>query len=434
MRINRLILKNYRCFENLDIALHNRLTVIVGTNGSGKTSVLEGATVALGTFFTAFDGIRELRIAKKDVRLKTYSMGETDDVQPQYPVEIYAEGETDGREISWKRSLQSEEGRTTRGDAQKMTAVSEDYRKRLRDGDRTLVLPLIAYYGTGRLWDYHREKKSDVFTESSKTKGYIDSLGGTANLKLMMSWFRKKTVQMAQKIEGKSFSELPVVYKAMEACFERMTGNSNVQIAYNLDTNELDCHYTDSIGQRVSIPVSQLSDGYKGIVSLVADMAYRMALLNPQFGENIIQKTDGIVLIDEVDLHLHPAWQHTILSVLTNIFPEIQFIVTTHAPAVISSVRSENLFILKDNQAVDAASQVYGKDVNTILKEIMGVTERNPQISELFMQFYELLDQKHFDEAERVLDEIDRERDYHDKEVASCRVKLSLEKIRGGQV
>ena len=117
MRINRLILKNYRCFENLDIALHNRLTVIVGTNGSGKTSVLEGATVALGTFFTAFDGIRELRIAKKDVRLKTYSMGETDDVQPQYPVEIYAEGETDGREISWKRSLQSEEGRTTRGDA-----------------------------------------------------------------------------------------------------------------------------------------------------------------------------------------------------------------------------------------------------------------------------------------------------------------------------
>ena len=198
MTIESINLKNYRCFEDIGINFHEKLTVIVGDNGSGKTSILEGAAVSLGTMFVGLDGRGSISINKKDARLKAYQMGESQDIQPQYPVEIMAAGGIDGSTITWKRSLNGENGSTTIKDARAMTDIAKNYQKRLRDGDTSLVLPMIAYYGTGRLWDYHREKKTDTFKDNTKTNGYIDSLDGTANIKLMMNWFKKKTIQTMQ--------------------------------------------------------------------------------------------------------------------------------------------------------------------------------------------------------------------------------------------
>ena len=434
MIIKSIGLKNYRCFEDIEIDFHEKLTVIVGDNGSGKTSILEGLAVSLGTMFIGLDGRVGVSINKKDARLKAYLMGAFEDVQPQYPVEITATGEIDGQKITWKRSLNGENGSTTVKDAKDMTDIAKGYQQRMRDGDTTLILPIIAYYGTGRLWDYHREKKTDTFKNSAKTNGYIDSLDGTANIKLMMNWFKKKTLQKIQRRseELKEFVELLVVYRAMKMCCERIIGYQGVDFGYNLDTNEIECYYINEDKLKMSIPLSQMSDGYKSTISLIADIAYRMAVLNPQMGIDVIDKTDGVILIDEVDLHLHPAWQHRILGDLQEIFPRVQFIVTTHAPAVISSAKSENLVILKDYEVIDADAEIYGNDVNSILKDIMGVSERNPVIASMFNKFYSLLNDGQYDEAEKILDEIDGQRDYHDKEVAADRVKLKLERIRGG--
>lgn len=435
MKIKKITLRNYKCFERIEVDFHDRLTVIVGNNGSGKSSILDGVAVSLGTMFTGLDGLSGMSISKKDARLKAYPMGETEDIQAQYPVEITAEGMIDTKNIIWTRSLNREGGSTTVKDAKQMLDVAKDYQSRLRNGDPDLILPVIAYYGTGRLWDYHREKKTDTFIKNTKTNGYIDSLDGTANIKLMMNWFRKKSVQMAQKsaIGFNSFLGLNVVYWAMANCFERITGYKDVKLLYNLDTNEIDCYYTNEDGFSMNIPLSQMSDGYKNTISLIADIAYRMATLNPQLGTSVLGKTDGVVLIDEVDLHLHPAWQHRILSDLQEIFPKVQFIVTTHAPAVISSAKSENLVILKDYEVLDANTEIYGNDINSILKGIMGVSDRNPAVAELFDEFYVLLNKGQYDDAEEILDKIDEQRAYHDKEVAANRVKLKLERIRGGK-
>ena len=435
MKIKKITLRNYKCFEKIEIDFHDRLTVIVGNNGSGKSSVLDGMAVSLGTMFTGFDGLNGVSINQKDARLKAYQMGESEDIQAQYPVEITAEGMIDTKEIVWTRSLNRKGGSTTVKDAKQMLDVVKEYQNRLRDGDSDLILPVIAYYGTGRLWDYHREKKADTFIKNTKTNGYIDSLDGTASIKLMMNWFRKKSVQMVQKsaVGFNSFLGLNVVYLAMANCFERITGYKDVKLLYNLDTNEIDCYYTNEEGFTMNIPLSQMSDGYKNTISLIADIAYRMATLNPQLGTDVLKKTDGVVLIDEVDLHLHPAWQHRILSDLQEIFPKVQFIVTTHAPAVISSAKSENLVILKNDEALDANTEIFGNDINSILKGIMGVSDRNPAVAELFEKFYALLNHGQYDAAEEILDEIDEQRAYHDKEVAANRVKLKLERIRGGK-
>lgn len=434
MYLKQLELHNFRSFEHLKLEFHDRLTVIVGSNGAGKTTIMEGATVAIGTMFVGMNNLPGRRIDKSDAHLKVFSIGSSEDVQAQYPVDVSAVAEIDGKQGEWKRSLNRAGGKTTMKEAQFLTAISDTYQQRLQAGDTSLVLPVIAYYGTSRLWDHHREKKMDMLKANTRTNGYMDCLDGTANIKLMMNWFKKMTIQKYQRQEENlgSIPELDTVYHAMETCFAAVTGYQNVKIQYNLNTNDLDIHYTDTSGVRMQIPIRQLSDGYKNTISLIADIAYRMAILNPQLLDSVLTETDGVVLIDEIDLHLHPAWQQRILHDLTTVFPKVQFIVSTHAPAVINSVRSENLVILKDYQILRIENEVYGKDVKSVMNEIMGVTERPPEVAKLFDLFYEQLSQKAFDAAQETLEKLDRLRNYHDPEVAGCSVKLKLERIRGG--
>lgn len=436
MRLKTLTLENYRLFSDLTVTFHEKLTVLAGGNGSGKTAVLEGAAVALGTLFSKMDGIWGTNLKRSDARLKAYILGSSDDVQPQYPVRVTASGLLGEEKMQWTRGLNTPEGSMTVREAKEVINFSQRLQDRVRSGDQTLLLPVIAYYGTSRLSDYHREKRANTRGKNTRTKGYVDCLDGTANIKLMMNWFEKMTVQKYQRQEAgeEPVLELDAVYRALSRCFSAVTGYPDATVRYNMDANELDIRYVDEDGLQMRIPMSQLSDGYRGTLSLIADIAYRMATLNPQLLDRVLEETEGVVLIDEVDLHLHPQWQKRVLDDLTNIFPKVQFIVSTHAPEVINSVRSENLVILEDAQVKEPGSQVYGKDVKSLLKEVMGVEERPQAVAQLFSRFYETLAQKDFSAAEHTLDTLDELREYHDPEVASCRVKLRLERLREGAV
>ena len=437
MYLEKLKLHNFRCYEKLEMDFNRQLTVLVGKNGSGKTTVLEAIAIALGTWFVGFNIVNAKGINKRtDPLRKAYQIGATDDVQTQFPVEIEAWGkieESKEQILHWKRELYTPTGTMTTKDAKEIVEYAAEYQKAISEGRTDIYLPIVAYYGTGRLWDYHRQKRIDVFKVSSRTNGYIDCLDGTANVKLMMDWFQIMTINKYQRQEEnlESNPELDTVYLAMEKCLTNLSGYSDVKIRYNMGTQELDVYYSEQDKQRMRIPLNQLSDGYKGMISLVADIAYRMATLNPQLGTEVLSKGDGVVLIDEVDLHLHPAWQQKGINNLMNIFPKVQFIVSTHAPAVISSVKTDKLRILSNKEVCMTANQVYGKDVNSVMKEIMGVNDRPDQFVELFEKFYRLLSEKKYDEAGAVLDKLDEERGYHDPEIAKCRVKLKLERMRG---
>jgi len=433
MYLKNLSLRNFRCFEKLDVDFRPTTTVVVGANGAGKTAILEAVAISLGTLFTSFDGLVGLRVDKKDARSKAYRLGTAFDVQTQYPVEITASGEIDGKSLEWMRSLNSEFGSTTIKGAKTIIDVTKEWRQRMRDGDDKLTLPLVAYYGTGRLWDYHREKKSDAFKTNVRTNGYIDALDGTTNVKLMTNWFRKHTVQKYQERDrgeiDKSANELDAVYQAMESCYARITGGTDVKIQYNLDSNELDVYYTDAAGLRMRIPLNQLSDGYKSTISLIADVAYRMAVLNPQLLNSVTSETEGVVLIDEIDLHLHPAWQQRILGDLRAIFPKVQFIVSTHAPAVINTVKSENLIILDELTARRPEGEVYGKDVNAVVSGLMNADERPRNIKSLFDDFYKFIDDKEYERASKILETIENKIGNDDGELVTCRVQLKLLQI-----
>lgn len=427
MFLKSMTLHNFRCFSDLKVNFNNRLTVLVGNNGAGKSTVLEAAAIAAGTLTSAMDGLTNYGIKKSDAHYKCFDLGSNVDVQPQFPVEITAVGTVDGQDISWVRNLNSAKGRGGLASAKEMTRIAENYQNRMRSGDKELKLPIISYYGTGRLWNQHREKKNDIFEKNSRSNGYIDSLDGAANDKLMMKWFQKMTMQQFQR--GELIPEFTAVRMAMEQVFASIAGVSDVQVQFNLDTGDIDILYFDKNKEHIRIPVSLLSDGYKCTISLIADIAYRMAILNPQLLDKVLTETEGIVLIDEIDLHLHPSWQKRILKDLMEVFPKVQFIVSTHAPEVINSVKQESIVVLSHNTVMPAMNETYGKDANTILREVMEVSERPDDIKQLFDQLYSLLDEEAWQQAEHVIEKLEEEIGSNDPEVNACRVRLELEQM-----
>ena len=391
MIISKISLRNYRKFEKIDIEFDKKLSVLIGKNGTGKTSILEALTVAAGTFF----------------------------------FEIVAKGSIEGKEIEWKRSLNSLGGKTTSIDAKDMTSISTSYQERLMKGDVSLKLPLVAYYGTGRLWDAHREKWAGIYKQNTRINGYIDCLDGRANVKLLLDWFKRMTIKGNQN--GKPNETYLAVKGAMEKCFSRLTGVEDVNVLVNPDTFAIEINYNEVEKGWVQIPLEQLSDGYRCALSLIGDIAHRMATLNPQLAGDVLKETEGIILIDEVDLHLHPEWQQHILSDLTDTFPKIQFIVTTHAPTIINSISGGSLLVINDNSdIVNRGDDSYGQDINTVVKTIMEASIRPKKIQELFDMFYSALDEKNIEKSQEIIDELRNLIDVNDAELAACIVKQKL--------
>lgn len=430
MNISKISLKNYRKFEKLEIEFDEKLSVLVGKNGTGKTSILDALAVAAGTFFFALDGVSSIGIRPTDAHNRYFTLGEDIDVQKQFPVEIAAEGSIDGRKIEWKRSLNSAGGKTRSVDAKGMTSVSTSYQERLMKGDASLKLPLVAYYGTGRLWDDHREKRSGIYKQNTRVNGYIDCLDGRANVKLLLDWFKRMALKGKQN--GRQNETYLAVKGAMEQCFSRLTGIEDVLVLVNPDTFAIEINYYETEEGRVQIPLEQLSDGYRCALSMIGDIAYRMATLNPQLAGDVLKETEGIILIDEVDLHLHPEWQQHILSDLTDTFPKVQFIVTTHAPAVINAISGGSLLVINDdNDIVNRGDDSYGQDINTVVRTVMEAGVRPEKIQKLFDRFYRELDEKSTEGSQKIIDELRTLIDVNDAELASCIVKQKLAEHRG---
>ena len=177
------------------------------------------------------------------------------------------------------------------------------------------------------------------------------------------------------------------------------------------------------------MPFFQISDGYKCTISLIADTAYRMAALNPQLLDGVLKRGYEIVLIDEIDLHLHPSRHQLILDNLVNIFPKVQFIVSTHSPSVIQSIQNENLILLADSKVLTVSNETYGKDTNTILREVMNVSQRPQPVADLFARFYQCIDEEDYNTAKTVLSTINHIVGDNDPELNACMVRLELEQM-----
>ena len=260
-------------------------------------------------------------------------------------------------------------------------------------------------------------------------------MAAESNEKLMLNWFQMQTLKNLQEQQKTGITEKPMLLKTVENAicrsYERISGSKNAGIVFDLDTHRLVLEFEAADGNVQKFAMDEMSDGYKNTLSMIGDIAYRMAVLNPTLGEQVLERTPGVVLIDEIDLHLHPQWQQTILSDLHAIFPMIQFIVSSHAPAVIHSVQIEQIRILDNGRIYLPSAQTYGRDANSILREVMKVSERPEDIKQRLDLFYAYMDENNYKEADRILKEIEKVVGMTDPDIAAARTSLDLEVILG---
>ena len=406
MRINKLRLRNFRCFENLEMQLHPKCNILTGINGAGKSTILDALAVALGAYLSGFDGIKSSSILAEDAHCRMISAGSRIEPQEQFPVEVYAEAAVEAHEsagasksvIAWQRELNGKGRRTTYGNVKIIADYARELQEKVRTGRTECVLPLTAYYGTGRLWLQKRNRTPHQKGEKlNRQMGYMDCIAAQSNEKQMMQWFEDMTYIQLQ--EGAPIAELEAVKRALRECYLSTDASiTDAKFAYEVKSHEL-VIYIYRNNETEKFPVRMLSDGEKGIISLVADIAYRMALLNPDLLDRVLE-TPGIVLIDEIDLHLHPAWQKKIVGDLTRIFPNIQFVMTTHSPSILANVARGDIWILDRFHLYQPQGSTYGRTVEEILLGVMDINVRPDEILELQNNFDYAVDHGDFDEAQ----------------------------------
>lgn len=426
MKIKNIKLKNFRCFEELVIELNERCNVIVGVNGAGKSTILDALAISIGTYFAKIPTAYSLPIQKEDVLRKSYLTGSIISTEYQFPVVISTEGIANGKFIEWSRELNGLKNKTTVKNASNLIEVGHIQQQNIQNGVTDTTLPIFAYYGTGRLYKKknNRITKLDI-KKSSRLDGYTDALSLGTNEKQLLRWFEDMTLIKIQ--EDREIPELKTVKTAIEKCFE--IGNkdvTDVSINYSVKSKDIEVSYRKN-NEIEKLPLHMFSDGIRITLTMVADIATRMAKLNPQLLDNVLE-TPGVILIDEIDMHLHPSWQSRIITSLLETFTNIQIITTTHSPIVISNIESEYLRILKNNEIMNPSTN-YNRELDDIVNNIMETDYRPEEVRNLINQINQNIDNGEFDEAKKLLDNLKDILGETDSEVISARNSIELEEF-----
>lgn len=374
MKLESIFLKNFRCYKEVTIDLHPLMTVLVANNGQGKTALLDAARIGLWPYVASFDLARTAyadpanTITVNDALMLKYDNA----MARQLPSEVEITGDYGEGTTTWKRFRDSEAPRSkTKDDS--ATRAMKNYGTRLQASIRKVQadpadLPVFGYYGTGRLWKEKRltqSKKGNRETrkgeENIRTFAYRDCLDPASSYKQFEEWFTSSYIK---------FRESQIIQ--LEAGISPIATDPEIEIPVKVIQNAVNVLLKDTGWQDLAysvthdkslilnhpengtLKVDQLSDGIKNMLAMVADIAYRCTLLNSHMGAKAALQSKGVVMIDEVDMHLHPQWQQTVVEGLTRAFPNIQFIVTTHSPQVLSTVKSECIRLLKQDVRSDS--------------------------------------------------------------------------------
>lgn len=407
MKLESLKLTNFRGFREFEITFDPQFTVLIGGNMAGKTAVLDGAAFVLRHLL----GSAETRnIDDDEVHQVLVSSGGVPLLQPKFPVVLeasLADESFSGGSGVWRLSCNRADGSTSVERAPHTVLnypLNED-------------LPVLAHYGAHRNWD-RKQAADDLRGIGNRYDGYVGAFDVQSAHAMMAGWIRKQTYVELQKGDRYVQPQLVGVEAAVKSCID---GLERFWFDVQFDDLRLELSNGDIR------PFSMLSEGYRNMVALVADIAWRASILNPHHGPNAYRLADGIVLIDELDLHLHPAWQRSIVADLRRTFPEIQFIVTTHSPQIVASIRRDQVRLLDRNQLVSSTPYVEGRDSSEILEDVFGVPARPEPVKVEIKEVYQLIEASKFAEARSRLDKLEGRLGPHDAELIRVRWLLDTE-------
>lgn len=375
MKINSIRIVDFRGIEDRTFDFNSQFNVLIGENGSGKTSVLEALAAAINPYVAISQGRNIRPIRKDDVRIVNFGPS----IEKKTRTTLFVSGEIEGKKVDWVIKKSHFDFGFMQGDDKEIKRISKNHFSILSEnGGKYLMLPVFNYLGCGRLFS-EPSKSLKTLPKGSRYEGYYNCLESASSIKRFASWFKTMELSLLQGNETAKW-RAQVIKRAVRNCLEGWE-----TIFYGIEEDQLMAMRSTS--QHEILPFNYLSDGQRNIIGIVADIAYRCVLLNPYLEIDAAIKSSGIVLIDELDLHLHPKWQRTIVSKLKETFPNIQFITTTHSPFIIQSLKNNELIDLEGKEMTDDYEKI---GLEEIVEGEMGV--KDAQKSERFLKMKSVAD------------------------------------------
>ena len=388
-RFRDIRVENYRCFDAVNVPLEQDTTVLFAENGGGKTALLKALAMGVAVFQRATPRASRFSAAR-DTRLRTL-----DQKGRREPV---------GRcELAWTADLgeskavtwATEVGPGSRRITKRHRAILEAVERVRTPGARW---PLFGWYGVDRL-NRHGDRRRKVERMGDRWEAYDSSLDPDLDDAPLLQWLQDEMlgdVSRRDRAEPERFFHGAVLETAVRA-------SPGVADAwYDATARSPVVRFEDGHAARWS----ELSDGYHVFIALVADIARRAVMLNQFDGAEAPARVEGVVLIDELDLHLHPRWQRVALRQLRNAFPRLQLIVTTHSPQVLSSAENRQVRRLVDGRIQEGNVFASGRDTNAILRDLMRTDARDEEGVVALRHLHDAIDRGDGEEADRIYREL----------------------------
>lgn len=410
-KLTQLKLNNIAGFKSFELNFHERLTVLIGKNGLGKTTILKSIAIlfdrALEVAITQFNNeiasptkfYLPALLVNNSIReeIRTNLAKNIDKLNISVDISI------DDSQFSLKVPANNNE-------------LSQFLKKLLES--HNAHLPLFVYYSIHNA-PIAEIDFSSVDLETNTLAAYISALKEAPfDFNHFFAWFKWQENIQRQDGNNKRYEIIRTAIYQMISDEQNTFDNLHINWRENPEGDL--CIEKN----KVLLNINQLSAGEKTLMALVADLARRLIIANPK-SDNPLQQ-DGIVLIDEIDLHLHPSWQRAIVPNLMKIFPNCQFIITTHSHLVLSNISHKNVTILENFQAVKITPHTFGRDNNSILYDLMGVKQRSDDIQQQFDKVYELIDEEKGREARTLLEKLSENLGENDVDIVRAHISLDF--------
>ena len=388
-QLRELRVDNYRCFEDLTLPLEDDTTILFAENGCGKTALLTALAMGLAVIQRDSPTLLKLKAGRDSRRSVLNDKGPPEPASQCKVTWTAAVGETET--VTWSTAVQSASGRTRNRHRPLFEAIEAARVPGVR-------WPLFAWYGVDRLGHLHDRRRRVEFTWD-RWEAYAFALNPSLDEEPLLQWLRNEFLgDVARRRQNRP-----------ERLFERAV----LEVAARVTPGVTDAWY-DAVtpGPVVRFedghvaPWTELSDGYHAFIALVADIARRAVMLNELDGADAPAQVEGVVLIDELDLHLHPRWQREALPRLRDAFPRLQFIITTHSPQVLSSAENRQVRRLADGRLQYRNLFVSGRDTNALLRDLMDTDDRDDEGAAALQRLYKAIDQGDRQLADRIHQEL----------------------------
>jgi predicted ATP-binding protein involved in virulence len=436
MRVKRLKMQSFRGIGDLTLEFpETEPTVFIGINGVGKSSILDCLAILLSCLlariqfdptsrnrFPKFDGFNSYNERERDLA-NGRSFNEQDiengKVFTQNEIKILLKSQ----DLNWSvSSHKTGDSTDTNIEIEELNSIGNDLRRQWKT-NAEFNIPLVVYYPVNRaVFDITLEIPSENWFK--QIEAYEQALDGTQiGFSSFFQWFRAvEDLENEERRDNPNYRNRQIE-AVRQSIYSLQSGFSNLRVR----RSPLRMTVTKQ-GQELII--NQLSDGEKCLLAMVGDLARRLAIANPSLSDPL--QGSGVVLIDEIELHLHPKWQREIIPALTRTFPNCQFIVTTHSPQVLSQVKPDSIYILEQTDAGITArhpESSYGRDSNRILEDLMDVPERPQAIKESLLELFRLIGRGDLDMARQLHKKIADEIGADEPELVGASVSIRRREI-----